>query len=95
MMLCARVRVWACTHVTINVGEILYLLQPLKQVPGCCITTGLDVDVGLGDEDERLLLPQARASIGGGRGDASPHFSAWEELSPLHFSVQKIAGHTA
>ena len=45
---------------------MLYLLLPLKEVPGCCITTGLDVDVGLGTEDERLLLLQARASIGGG-----------------------------
>ena len=55
-------------RVTINVGEILNLLLPLNEEPGCCIITGLNVDVGFGTEDERLLLLQARASIGGERG---------------------------
>ena len=33
----------------------------------------------------------ARASFGGGRGDASPHFSGWGDSIGIvpHFSVQK------
>ena len=77
--------------------EILYLPMPLKEVPGCCIITGLDVDVGFGTEDERLLLLQARALIGGGRGNASPHFSVWGDNRncPPIFQFKKIAGHAA
>ena len=60
--------------------EILYLLLSLKEVPGCCIITGLNVDFGFGTEDERLLLPQARASIGGGRGTRPPLSSVGDNI---------------
>ena len=82
-------------HVTINVGEILYLPLPLKEVPGCCIITGLEVEVGVGTEDERLLLLQAQASISGGWGGTCPHFSAWGDsigIVPPLFSSEKLRG---
>ena len=66
-------------------------------MPGCCIITGLDVDVGFGTEDERLLLLQARASISGGRGDASPTFQRGDSIEIVHptFQLRNIAGHGA
>ena len=50
----------------------------------------------IGYTDRYCNVSNARASIGGGWGDASPHFSAWGDsigIPPPTFQLRKIARH--